>query len=688
MPYQQYTYCLPATPPGATLRRSSKSSRSSHSRHTSGSYSTDASSPWSATTATTSPRSSPPRQLGQALLPKIRPQDVVVEPASVGSGLHRNPRRVLSHTRNPPGYVPEGAALLSPVRVSSSKHPHKRKASCSPEGPRRPVSISASGVDETTLNRYGYPTYRQLPKYAVPAQGPSASSVAPNIVVHPPYAQSYLPEDSVFKLPQTAPSKVSSSDHYHSRTSALDDMSTPSTTLLSYLTAPNQAIKLVRNVNVVPTRGMHDYFWWDIRNLRNWESFSLGTFDSINGLTKLLKTDIPAGLTPPTLVHPSRLTPECEPSLIDLIRDIYVPRVNAAVAVSQGRQHLSLYPAPTVRTSVNKNHGCPHFLANYACDTEQTSSGLPRGRLVGIVKSFDRWNTAMRNESPPRRVEYLNGLAHLQRCMREHSCRYGFIMTEIELVCVRAGCDDGDDVPYFGFLELSTPIPTKVAAYSSSTSSYSDGYDRFHSPTPSITTDNSSSASSRRSRSRTRSRSRSISHSPLPPQRRSTNPYSSLFACDETLDTPMTASLALYYLLMLSKSVPLPTQPSSHLNVGGPGALTRQRILPDGKDKWIPEPQIGERRDAKRVRGWVWPQDAWHRREGGGVARGRGKNASSGSSSNGFNVDVNAGALGGGAVTDGYSYGSGGAYPQGYEYTTHPDVYGYGYDDGYGAWHT
>lgn len=174
----------------------------------------------------------------------------------------------------------------------------------------------------------------------------------------------------------------------------------------------------------------------------------------------------------------------------------------------------------------------------------------------------------------------------------------------------------------------------------------------------------------------------------------------------------MTASLALYYLLMLSKSVPLPTQPSSNLNVGGPGALTRQRILPEGKDKWIPEPQIGERRDAKRVRGWVWPQDAWHRREGGGVARGRGKSASvSGgapgvssagvgastgsttiSSGNCCNVDdVNtAGVLSGGAVTGGgygYSYGSEIVYPPGYEYTR-PDVYGYGYDDRYGIWYT
>ena len=169
-------------------------------------------------------------------------------------------------------------------------------------------------------------------------------------------------------------------------------------------------------------------------------------------------------------------------------------------------------------------------------------------------------------------------------------------MTEIELVCVRAGCDFGDDVPYFGFLEISTPIPTQNA-------SDDLGNIRFpNSPAPSGRS--SSSPSSRRS-----------SHSPLP------NGLPSMTTDDFTLNGPITASLALYFLLMLSKSVPLPSQPPAHLNVGGPGALTRQRILPEGKDRWIPEPQIGERRDAKRVRGWVFPHDPWHRKEGGGVSR-------------------------------------------------------------------
>lgn len=618
----EYSYYRPTTPPGASLEQFIGTGHS-HNISDSSIYSNE-SSPWSVATSTTSPSTSPPRHHhGTALLPKIRPQDIVIEPVSAGGPQRR--RRVLSNTRNPPGFVPypcsrppirrsvvesvdyvnalvspvstSPAALPSPVSVTS---PVKRKATGA-----HSRSVSAPIIDEAILRRYGYPTYRQFPKYIPQAQkSPTGTATGNYILLYPGYSQQSTIDPSrrarIQSPTQAAPVIPSPSYTYSPASSAQlspvgvvdrnEEMISSSTTLLSYLTTPTQAINLVRNVSVVPTRGLHDYFWWDIRNLRSWNSFSLSTFNSINGLTKLLKTEIPSQLTPLAIVPALRLSPESEISLVSLIRDIYAPRINAALAVSQGPDHLRLYPAPEVRMSGNKNCGAPHFLANYASDTERTSSGQPRGRLVGVVKSFDCWNTAMRNEGPNRRVEYLNGLAHLQRCMREHSCRYGFIMTEIELVCVRAGCDEGDDVPYFGFLELSTPIPLKTS--SSATSHF------YHSPAASPT-DYISPFSS------------SSSPEPRPEESEGLD------------DVPITASLALYFLLMLSKSVPLPSQPSAHLNVGGPGALTRQHVLPEGKDKWIPEPQIGERRDAKRVRGWVWPQDAWHRREGGGVPRSR-----------------------------------------------------------------
>lgn len=402
------------------------------------------------------------------------------------------------------------------------------------------------------------------------------------------------------------------------------------TSLLAHLADTTPSVSLVRTVNYGSPRGLQDYFWWDIRQLRTWRSFSLSTFNEVCGLTQLLKTPIHGRLPENPPIDPSRLSPESENSLIGLINDIYAPRINTATRVSQGPQHMMLYVSPDATASGGRNANGPHFLGGYAADTDVTASGSRRARVVGIAKSFDRWNSGMRNDRPHRRVDYLRGLAHLQRCMREHSCRYGFIISEIELVCVRAGCDAGDDTPYFGYLEVSAPIATKEAVPDLPVEDDSDlaHPSKTHSRrshTPHLSADDSlyygNSSSSSSSRHRTPRSSASASCSPSlgsssPRDGEVRNERTTSRVTDGIEGVPMTASMALYFLLMLAKAMPLPNQPSGHLNVGPPGQLTRQRILPDAKDKWIPEPQQGEKRDAKRVRGWIWPQDAWHRREG------------------------------------------------------------------------
>ncbi|KAL1974064.1 hypothetical protein VTN31DRAFT_5624 [Thermomyces dupontii] len=545
---------------------------------------------------------------GPQILPKIRTQDVVIDPVSSGGPCRH--RRVLSNTRNPPGFMPypptrppslssnnelpELSTPISPVSPGSGQTISPTLSSpislpstgTRKNGSRHSRSSSTSSIDSSILSRYGYPTYRQLPKYVPLSHSSPVTPVDPT----PPFPATYG-DAPVIQVAgpmqssvgaQVVPSAVPSPQYDYLQVPSASTTffgsphaSSSTSTLLSYLTEPTPAINLVRNISVTPTRGNHDYFWWDVRQVRRWSSFSLSTFNKIEGLIPLLKTPIPSFLTPKRVVAPSQLSPESESALIKTITEIYAPRVNAALRVSLGADHLRLYPASEVTPPGTRANSGPHFIANYPWDTEVTSTGMRRGRLVGIVRSFDRWNTAMRNEPPHRRVEYLRGLAHLQRCMREHSCRYGFIVTEIELVCVRAGCDDGDDVPYFGLLELSAPIALKEFA-STDMDTQQPTTPGAGLPSPSLT-----------------------------------DPIN-----NDHLDIPMTASLALYFLLMLSKSVPLPNQPSGHLNVGGPGALTRQRILPEPKDKWIPEPQLGEKRDAKRVRGWIWPQDPWHRREG------------------------------------------------------------------------
>jgi hypothetical protein len=593
-----YSY-RPATPPdGAAV---DQLHNIIHSRNTSSSsYRNNGSSPESSYTALTTPSKSPVlRQHGPTLLPKIRPQDAIIATTSAG-GPKRTHRRMLSTSHITKSFAPyntsrpsvqrsvteplETSTLISPVSSSSTFFGPRASSTFEPPvtatasySKKHSISHSRSGsassIDESMLNRYGYPTYRQLPMYCAPASQHQPISIqAPSAYMpcQPPVPSI---ENHDFAFPSSYPTPVEIG--FGSRNCSLTPPPSvdlvPNGCLLSYLSEPTQPINLVRQLTISPGRGLNNYFWWDVRNVRSWDTFSLDTISSIPGLLPLLNFGVDTTVFPQGPSPSNTAVPASELDLAVIASKIYFPKVNAAIQLSQGSTSLSLYPAP----SPDRSTGNPHFLANYSHDADRTLDGLPRGRVVGLVKSFDRWNTGMRRESPARKVDYLSALSHLQKCMRDHSCRYGFILTEIELVCVRAGCDDNDQ-PYFGYLEVSEAIATKNAAAAAQ--------------------------------------------------------FAAERGTPEPIETPLTVTLALYYLLMLAKSTPLPGQPSSFMDVGGPGALTRQRTwsgidLPenergkDNKDKWIPEPQVGEKRDAKRIRGWVWPQDPWHKREGNGSGK-------------------------------------------------------------------
>ena len=593
-----YSY-RPATPPESAAV--DQLYNNTHSRNSpESSYYYNGSSPETSCIAISPPSKSPVlRQHGPTLLPKIRPQDAVVAPSSAG-GPKRNHRRMLSTSHAIKSFAPytasrppvqrsvteplECTTLTSPVSASSSLFGTRASSTFEPpctgttsHSKKHSISHSRSGsassIDESMLTRYGYPTYRHLPVYCSQtsqAQPVSTQASSAYVACQPPM-QSIETHDFAFPLAYPTPVEMGFSSRNASMTPPPSVDLAPNGSLLTYLTEPTQPVNLVRQLTISPVRGLNSYSWWDVRNIRVWEAFSLDTMSSIPGLLPLLNFGVDTTLFPQGPSPSSTVTPASEIDLANIINKIYFPKVNAAIQLSQGSSSLSLYQAP----SVDRSTGNPHFLANYPHDADRTLNGLPRGRVVGLVKSFDRWNTGMRRESPARKVDYLNGLSHLQKCMRDHSCRYGFILTEIELVCVRAGCDNNGQ-PYFGYLEVSEAIATK----------------------------NTASAST------------FVTDSGTP----------------EPAEIPLTVTLALYYLLMLAKSTALPGQPGSFMDVGGPGALTRQHIwsgtdLPenergkDGKDKWIPEPQMGEKRDAKRIRGWVWPQDPWHKREGNGNAK-------------------------------------------------------------------
>lgn len=192
------------------------------------------------------------------------------------------------------------------------------------------------------------------------------------------------------------------------------------------------------------------------------------------------------------------------------------------------------------------------FVANPIGESSTAAAifgGKPTGRVVGLVRSFDRFNTGMRAEGNIKRVDYLRGLAALHYAMREHGCRYGFILTEIELVLVRAGTES---TPFFGDLEI-TSVQLNTA----------------------------------------------VSEAEL----------------DSSDNVPLTACLALWGLCQLAGD----QTPGGHAHwkaeIGAPADGTRRKAK--ARDNWIPKPQLAEKREAKRSRGWVWPEDPIGRKEMG-----------------------------------------------------------------------
>lgn len=244
---------------------------------------------------------------------------------------------------------------------------------------------------------------------------------------------------------------------------------------------------------------------------------------------------------------PTSRHPETEQALHSTYASYYLPKLNSALACSTTRPLQLSVPPKTTNTTNNGMQTDCMFVANVGGEASTAVAmfgGKPTARVVGLVKSFDRFNTGMRVEGNVKRVEYLRGLAHLHHAMREHSCRYGFILTEIELVFVRNGAEQ---TPHFGYLEVGS---VQLAA----------------------------------------ARDNQDSH-----------------------EAQLTACLALWGLCMLASDEPAMGHAHWKAEIGAPAEGTRRKALP--RDDWMPQPQLAEKREAKRARGWILPEDAVGRKE-------------------------------------------------------------------------
>ena len=526
-------------------------------------------------TAITTPPKSPAkiREIGPTLLPRVRTQDQAMDcaPSQSFLGHHRTAslpvnvypqfgsylsagQTAIRRSASPQGRADlptPGSAPLAYDHMmmdAASHRPSMGSRSHSTTNVRtHSRNSSSTSIDANMLNRYGFPTYRQSPtpqpgqSSAAPmSRTPSAMSHLTPIAMPNGQIQSY-PARRRTASPPANPSRLSTEMEFDPQLDLTES------SILEYLTMPNPTPSLTQRT-VEGNRAQQSHMWFDVRNVSTWADFNVATISAIPGLLNLMHVKV----TLRDLPTPGRVNimPETPAQLAELCANYHAVKVNAALKLAQGDKHMfmrTLVPMPGYRQR-------PDFVSNYQSDMEKTIYGDGRGRVVGIVKCYDQWNSGMRNGTPGNKVEYLRGLAYLHHFMREHGCRYGFIMTEIELVCVRAGGapDPDTTVPLFGHLEVAQPVQIATSGKG----------------------DNG--------------------------------------------NLRMTVGLALWYLHMLAKEQPFPGQYHWKLDVGGPAALTRQRHLP--RDDWMPKPNLSEKRAAKRVRGWIWPDESLSKRE---VGRGR-----------------------------------------------------------------
>ncbi|POS81631.1 hypothetical protein EPUL_006679, partial [Erysiphe pulchra] len=86
-----------------------------------------------------------------------------------------------------------------------------------------------------------------------------------------------------------------------------------------------------------------------------------------------------------------------------------------------------------------------------ACD-EYASPDMRKGRVVGLRKDLNGWDLirGKHAQNLKKKLDYLECLAQLHYYLREYGCRYGYILTDVNLIVVRHGIEE---TPHFGYLE-------------------------------------------------------------------------------------------------------------------------------------------------------------------------------------------------------------------------------------------
>jgi hypothetical protein len=114
-----------------------------------------------------------------------------------------------------------------------------------------------------------------------------------------------------------------------------------------------------------------------------------------------------------------------------------------------GHTALSYHDGPSTRVYGN-------YMPDIAYFDPQANGHSRPNRAPGDVKPSWKWSMGLRNSPDPmERTEFKQALSQVNHYMKLHHARYGFIITDLELVAIRRLDNNGN-------LELSAPIPMRT----------------------------------------------------------------------------------------------------------------------------------------------------------------------------------------------------------------------------------
>lgn len=189
----------------------------------------------------------------------------------------------------------------------------------------------------------------------------------------------------------------------------------------------------------------------DIRGTAVWHGFNLPAiiqrYRNILGQARLPLDPMPTS-------PPSAIT--SENSLRSKISEYVFPRVRRGLRA--GFNSLTAMNQMNGLTSVSIDVGeSAKLIDNFKPDTAYFAIALPAGtswnRAPGDIKPSWKWSTTLATHPIiGMRVEYRQALSQVNWYMKQHHSRYGFLLTDRELVVFRRSDNNGN-------LDIAPPVP-------------------------------------------------------------------------------------------------------------------------------------------------------------------------------------------------------------------------------------